>query len=164
MPSFDVSSSADKVNLANAIDVVSRQIDNRYDFKNTSAKIEFNEKDMIITLYGDNDFQINQIKDILYPSLEKKEPDSTKRLEDKNLESVSGNNVKLDITITHGINQDRGKKIIKLLKDSKLKVQGSIQGDSVRVSGAKRDVLQEAIALLKNQITDYPLNFENFRD
>ena len=72
MPSFDVSSSADKVNLANAIDVVSRQIDNRYDFKNTSAKIEFNEKDMIITLYGDNDFQINQIKDILYPSLEKK--------------------------------------------------------------------------------------------
>ena len=164
MPSFDISSSADKVNLANAIDVVSRQIDNRYDFKNTSAKIDFNEKDMIITLYGDNDFQINQIKDILYPSLEKKEPDSTKRLVDKTLELVSANNVKLDITITHGINQDLAKKIVKLLKDSKLKVQGSIQGDSVRVSGAKRDVLQEAIALLKNQITDYPLNFENFRD
>ena len=97
MPSFDISSSADKVNLANAVDVVRRQIQNRYDFKNTSASIEFNEKDLIITLFGDNDFQINQIKDILFPSLEKKEPDSTKRLMDKNLESISGNKVKLDV-------------------------------------------------------------------
>ena len=85
MPSFDVSSSADKVNLANAIDVVKRQIQNRYDFKNTSADIEFQEKDMFIILFGDNDFQINQIKDILFPALEKKEPDSTKRLDEKGL-------------------------------------------------------------------------------
>jgi uncharacterized protein YajQ (UPF0234 family) len=156
MPSFDISSSADKVNLANAVDVVKRQIQNRYDFKGTSANIEFNEKDLIITLFGDNDFQINQIKDILFPSLEKKEPDSTKRLMDKNLESISGNNVRID--------QELGKKIIKLLKDSKLKVQASIQGDTVRVTGAKRDILQESIALVKANVSDYPLNFGNFRD
>jgi uncharacterized protein YajQ (UPF0234 family) len=164
MPSFDISSSADKVNLANAVDVVRRQIQNRYDFKGTSASIEFNEKDLIITLFGDNDFQINQIKDILLPSLEKKEPDSTKRLMDKNLESISGNNVKLDIEVSDGIDQELGKKIIKLLKDSKLKVQASIQGDTVRVTGAKRDILQESIALVKANVSDYPLNFGNFRD
>jgi uncharacterized protein YajQ (UPF0234 family) len=164
MPSFDISSSADKVNLSNAVDVVRRQIQNRYDFKSTSASIEFNEKDLIITLFGDNDFQINQIKDILLPSLEKKEPDSTKRLMDKNLESISGNNVKLDIEVSDGIDQELGKKIIKLLKDSKLKVQASIQGDTVRVTGAKRDILQESIALVKANVFDYPLNFGNFRD
>ena len=109
-------------------------------------------------------FKLIKLKIFFIHHWKKKEPDSTKRLVYKTLELVSGNNVKLDITITHGINQDLGKKIVKLLKDSKLKVEGSIQGDSVRVSGAKRDVLQEAIALLKNQITDYPLNFENFRD
>ena len=96
MPSFDISSVADKVNIGNATDVVKRQIQNRYDFKNTSANIEFNENDMAITIYADNDFQINQIKDILYPSLEKKEVDSTKRLESKNLESISGDKVKLN--------------------------------------------------------------------
>jgi uncharacterized protein YajQ (UPF0234 family) len=164
MPSFDVSSSADKVNLANAIDVVKRQIQNRYDFKNTSADIEFQEKDMFIILFGDNDFQINQIKDILFPALEKKEPDSTKRLDEKGLESVSGNNVKLQINVKNGVDTELAKRIVKFLKDSKLKVQGSIQGDTVRVSGPKRDVLQESIALIKSQVNDYPLNFENFRD
>src|SRR5210317_2108401 len=113
MPSFDVSSSADKVNLANAIDVVKRQIQNRYDFKNTSADIEFQEKDMFIILFGDNDFQINQIKDILFPALEKKEPDSTKRLDEKGLESVSGNNVKLQINVKNGVDTDLAKKIVK---------------------------------------------------
>lgn len=164
MPSFDISSVADKVNIGNATDVVKRQIQNRYDFKNTSANIEFNENDMSITIYADNDFQINQIKDILYPSLEKKEVDSTKRLESKNLESISGDKVKLEILINSGVSQELAKKIIKILKDSKLKIQGSIQGDMVRVSGTKRDSLQDAIALIKTQIKDYPLNFENFRD
>lgn len=164
MPSFDISSVADKVNIGNASDVVKRQIQNRYDFKNTSANIEFNENDMSITIYADNDFQINQIKDILYPSLEKKEVDSTKRLESKNLESISGDKVKLEILINSGVSQELAKKIIKILKDSKLKIQGSIQGDMVRVSGTKRDSLQDAIALIKTQIKDYPLNFENFRD
>lgn len=164
MPSFDISSVADKVNIGNATDVVKRQIQNRYDFKNTSANIEFNENDMAITIYADNDFQINQIKDILYPSLEKKEVDSTKRLESKNLESISGDKVKLEILINSGVSQELAKKIIKILKDSKLKIQGSIQGDMVRVSGTKRDSLQDAIALIKTQIKDYPLNFENFRD
>jgi uncharacterized protein YajQ (UPF0234 family) len=164
MPSFDISSVADKVNIGNATDVVKRQIQNRYDFKNTSANIEFNENDMSITIYADNDFQINQIKDILYPSLEKKEVDSTKRLQSKNLESISGDKVKLEILINSGVSQELAKKIIKILKDSKLKIQGSIQGDMVRVSGTKRDSLQDAIALIKTQIKDYPLNFENFRD
>ena len=164
MPSFDITSEINNVNFVNAIDVTKRQIDNRYDFKNTSANIEYHEKESVITIYGDTEFQINQIKDILLPALEKKEPDSSKRLKDQNIESISGNKSKLDIKIEAGISQELGKQIIKIIKDSKQKVQASIQGDAVRVSGQKRDTLQDAIALVKSQINNYPLNFGNFRD
>jgi uncharacterized protein YajQ (UPF0234 family) len=164
MPSFDITSEINNVNFVNAIDVTKRQIDNRYDFKNTSANIEYHEKESVITIYGDTEFQINQIKDILLPALEKKEPDSSKRLKDQKIESISGNKSKLDIKIEAGISQELGKQIIKIIKDSKQKVQASIQGDAVRVSGQKRDTLQDAIALVKSQISNYPLNFGNFRD
>ncbi|HLD09780.1 MAG TPA: YajQ family cyclic di-GMP-binding protein [Methylophilaceae bacterium] len=164
MPSFDISSEVDMVGLKNAVDVAGRQIDNRYDFKGTSAKVELNEKEKLITLFGDSDFQLNQIKDILLPAMEKKEADSAKRLDHQDVTTVSGNKVKQMLKIKAGIDTELAKKIVKLLKDSGLKVQASIQGDTVRVSGAKRDVLQNAIAFVKKNVTDFPLQFGNFRD
>jgi len=164
MPSFDFSSEADMVALKNAIDVVGRQIDARYDFKGTSAKIELNEKDKVITLFGDSDFQLDQIKDILFPAMEKKEKESVKRLDAQDVQKVSGNKVKQELKIKIGIESELAKKIVKLVKDSKLKVQASIQGDAVRVTGAKRDELQSCIALINKSITDFPIKAGNFRD
>ena len=164
MPTFDISSEADMVALKNAIDVAARQIDNRYDFKGTSAAVELNEKDKTITLFADSDFQLDQIKDILFPAMEKKEMESTKRLDHGDIDKVSGNKVKQVLKIKIGIESELAKKIVKLIKDSKLKVQASIQGDAVRVSGAKRDLLQETIALVRKSITDFPLKYGNFRD
>ncbi|MEZ0233257.1 MAG: YajQ family cyclic di-GMP-binding protein [Methylophilaceae bacterium] len=164
MPSFDISSEVDMVALKNAIDVAARQITNRYDFKGSSANVELNEKDSLITLFGDSDFQLDQIKDILLPAMEKKEADSAKRLDHQEVQKVSGNKVKQVLKIKAGIDAELAKKLVKLLKDSGLKVQASIQGDTVRVTGAKRDVLQDAIAMAKKSITDFPLQFGNFRD
>ena len=164
MPSFYITSEVDMVGLKNAVDVAGRQITNRYDFKGTSANVELNEKDKLITLYGDSDFQLDQIKDILLPAMEKKEADSSKRLDQQEVQKVSGNKVKQELKIRAGIDSDLAKRLIKLIKDSSLKVQASIQGDTVRVNGAKRDVLQEAIALVKRSVTDFPLQFGNFRD
>ena len=164
MPSFDISSEVDMVALNNAVDTAGKQITNRYDFKGTSAKVELNEKDSLITLWGDNDFQLDQIKDILLPAMEKKEPDSAKRLEHKDVQKVGGNKVKQELKIRAGIDSDLAKRLVKLLKDSGMKVQASIQGDTVRVNGAKRDVLQDAIAFCKKSVTDFPLQFGNFRD
>lgn len=164
MPSFDFSSEVDSVALKNAIDSVGKKIVGRHDFKGTSAKVELNEKDKLITLFADSDFQLNQIKDILFPEMEKKEPDSTKRLDPQPIQKVSGDKVKLDLKMKIGIESELAKKIVKLLKDSKLKVQAAIQGDAVRVTGAKRDVLQEAIVLVKKTITDFPIKSGNFRD
>ncbi|MFN6961991.1 MAG: YajQ family cyclic di-GMP-binding protein [Rhodocyclaceae bacterium] len=164
MPSFDITSEANMVALKNAVDVAGRQIGNRYDFKGTSAKVELDEKNKVLTLWGDSEFQLGQIKDILFPEMEKKERESTKRLDAGKIESVSGNKARQVLTIKSGIDQELAKKIVKLIKDSKLKVQATIQGDAVRVAGAKRDDLQSAIALVKRSVTDYPLAFGNFRD
>lgn len=164
MPSFDVSSNADMINIKNAIDVAMRTIKNRYDFQGTSAAVELIEKEMKITLFGDAEFQLNQVKDILFPSLEKKEPNSSKRLNSSDIETISGNKVKQDLLIMTGIDKELGKNIIKTLKDAKLKVQASIQGEEVRVNGNKRDNLQEAITIIKKKHNEYPLNFGNFRD
>jgi uncharacterized protein YajQ (UPF0234 family) len=164
MPSFDFSSEADMEALKNAIDVVGRQIVARYDFKGTSAKVELNEKDKVITLFGDSDFQLDQIKDILFPAMEKKEKESVKRLDHQTVQKISGNKVKQDLKIKIGIESELAKKIVKLIKDAKLKVQAAIQGDAVRVTGAKRDDLQSAIALVTKSITDFPIKYGNFRD
>ena len=164
MPSFDITSEANIVNIKNAVDVSMRMIDNRYDFKGTSAKVDFIEKEMIINLFGDSEFQINQIKDILFPTMEKKEPDSSKRITSDVIESVSGNKSKQILTIKSGIDIDLAKQIVKTIKESKSKTQANIQGDAVRVSGGKRDILQECIALIKSKHKDFPLSFGNFRD
>ena len=164
MPSFDFSPEADMVALKNAIDVTSRQVDARYDFKGTSAKVELNEKDKIITLFGDSDFQLGQIKDILFPAMEKKEKESVKRLDAQNIQKISGNKVKQDLKLKIGIETELAKKIVKMIKDAKLKVQATIQGDAVRVTGVKRDDLQACIALVTKEISDYPIKAGNFRD
>ena len=164
MPSFDISSEVDMVALKNATDVAGRQVGNRYDFKGTSARIELNEKDKTITIFGDSEFQLGQVKDILFPEMEKKDRESTKRLDAGDVQSISGNKAKQVLTIKSGIESELAKKIVKLIKDSKLKVQATIQGDAVRVTGAKRDLLQETIALVKKSVTDYPLQYGNFRD
>lgn len=164
MPSFDFTSEADMVALKNAIDVTARQIDNRYDFKGTSAKVELNEKDKVITLWGDSDFQLDQIKDLLFPAMEKKEKESVKRLDHQKVTSVSGNKVKQEMKIKDGIDSELAKKIVKLIKDAKLKAQASIQGDTVRVTGKKIDELREAITLVRSKITDFPIKDGNYRD
>jgi len=164
MPSFDITSEADMVALKNAVDVAGRHIGNRYDFKGTSAKAELNEKDKVITIWGDSEFQLGQVKDILFPEMEKKERESTKRLDVGTVQVVSGNKAKQELKIKVGIEQELAKKIVKMIKDSKLKVQATIQGDAVRVTGAKRDLLQEAIALVKKSVADFPLQYGNFRD
>ncbi|MDR2881729.1 MAG: YajQ family cyclic di-GMP-binding protein [Azoarcus sp.] len=161
MPSFDILSEVDLVALRNSVDVANRKIGNRYDFKGTDARVEQNDK--LLTLYGDSDFQLGQMKDILLPEMTAKKVD-VRCLDYKDLQKVSGNKVKQEVLVRVGVEQELAKKIVKLIKDAKLKVQAAIQGDAVRVSGAKRDVLQEAIALVKKNVTDYPLQYGNFRD
>ena len=164
MPSFDITSEANIVNIRNAVDVSMRMIDNRYDFKGTTAKIDFIEKEMVINLFGDAEFQLNQIKDILFPAMEKKEPDSSKRIDSEKIETVSGSKSKQNLIIKSGIEIELAKEIIKTIKESKIKVQSTIQGDEVRVNGSKRDVLQECISTVKEKHNNFPLHFGNFRD
>ena len=164
MPSFDFTSEADMAALKNAVDVAGKKIVGRHDFKGTSAKVELNEKDKSITVHADSEFQMGQIKDLLFPEMEKKEKDSVKRLDAQAVQKVSGDKVKQDLKIKSGIDSDLAKKIVKLVKDSKVKVQAAIQGDAVRVTGAKRDDLQACIALIQKSITDFPIKAGNFRD
>jgi len=161
MPSFDILSEVDFVALRNAVDVSNRKIGNRYDFKGTDARVEQNDK--LLTLYGDSDFQLGQVNDILLPEMTAKKID-VRCLDYGDLQKISGNKVKQEVKVRVGVEQELAKKIVKMLKDAKLKVQAAIQGDAVRVSGAKRDVLQEAIALVKKNVTDFPLQYGNFRD
>ena len=161
MPSFDIMSEVDQPSLRNSVEVANSKIAGRHDFKGTSAKIELGEK--LITMYGDSEFQLDQMKAILLPEMTKKKVD-VRCLDYGDVQKISGNKVKQEVKVRVGVDQDLAKKIVKLLKDSKMKVQAAIQGDAVRVSGAKRDVLQDAIALVKKQITDFPLQYGNFRD
>jgi len=161
MPSFDIVSEADQVEVNNAIDQTNKEVSTRFDFKGSDARVEHKEK--VLTLHADDDFKLSQITDILTGKLTKRGVD-IRSLKYGDVEKVSGNKVKQTITVRTGVEQELSKKIVKILKDSKLKVQGSIQGDAVRVSSAKRDELQNAIALVKKSITDFPLQFNNFRD
>lgn len=161
MPSFDILSEVDQVELRNAVDQANKEITNRFDFKGSDARVETGDK--LLTLFADDDFKLSQVYDILTLKLGKRGID-VRCLEKEKIDKVSGNKVKQEIKVKVGVEGELAKKIVKLLKDSKLKVQSSIQGDVVRVSGPKRDLLQEAIALVKKTITDFPLQFGNFRD
>ncbi|OIQ92910.1 putative nucleotide-binding protein [mine drainage metagenome] len=161
MPSFDILSEVDQVELRNAVDQANKEVTNRFDFKGSDARVETGDK--LLTLYADDDFKLGQVYDILTLKLGKRGID-VRCLEKGKVDKISGNKVKQEIKVKVGVEGDLAKKIVKLLKDSKLKVQASIQGDVVRVSGPKRDFLQEAIALVKKSVTDFPLQFGNFRD
>jgi cyclic-di-GMP-binding protein len=160
MPSFDVVSEVDKHTLTNAVDQANRVVSNRFDFKGVDAKFE--RKDFQITLIAEADFQVAQMLDMLKSALHKNGVD-IKCLQVGDV-SASGKQVKQEITVRTGLDTELSKKIVKLIKDSKLKVQAQIQSDQVRVTGKKRDDLQEVIQLLKESSIDMPLQFSNFRD
>jgi uncharacterized protein YajQ (UPF0234 family) len=162
MPSFDIVSEVDKQELKNAVDQANKEIANRFDFKGSDARIE--QADYVLTLYADDDFKLEQVKEVLVGKLAKRGIDVRALVIAERSEKVSGNKVKRQITVRNGIETEVAKKIVKLIKDSKLKVTPSIQGEVVRVAGAKRDTLQEAIALTRKSVTEVPLQFVNFRD
>ena len=163
MPSFDTVSEANMEEVKNAVTQSNKVITNRFDLKGTSAKIELKDKEREIIVFGDADFHLDQINIELTQTLGKRKVD-VRFLDMGKVEKIGGDKVKQVIKVKNGIETEDAKKIVKAIKDSKLKVQASIQGDAVRVQGAKRDDLQAAMALLRKEIKDLPLEFNNFRD
>jgi uncharacterized protein YajQ (UPF0234 family) len=161
MPSFDISIKADQNDIQNAIQQIQKEIANRFDFKGTCANVELNDIEIISV--GESDFQVNQIKEIIFLKFGKRNID-TRLLDVKDKNIVSGDKIKQSIFILNGIEIENSKKIVKFIKNQKNKVQPSIQGTSIKVSGNKKDLLQEIISLLKKEFKDLPLIFENFRD
>ena len=161
MPSFDVVSEANLVEVRNAVDQTNKEVGTRFDFKGSDARVEQKEREL--TVFADSDFQLGQVRDIVNAKMTKRGVD-VRFLDLGKVEKIGGDKVKQVIKVKNGIESDAAKKIVKAIKDSKMKVQASIQGDAVRIAGAKRDDLQSAIALLKKSITDMPLDFNNFRD
>jgi uncharacterized protein YajQ (UPF0234 family) len=161
MPSFDIVSDVNQVEVRNAVDQANKEIGTRFDFKGSDARVEIAEKSL--TLFADDEFKLKQVSDVLVGKLAKRGVD-IRALDYADPEKISGNKMKQAVTVRTGVEQDLAKRIVRMVKDSKLKVQASIQGDSVRVTGAKRDDLQSAIALVRKSVTDYPLQYENFRD
>jgi len=161
MPSFDIVSQVNEVELRNALDQANKEIGNRFDFKGSDARIE--QAEQILTLYADDDFKLGQVYDVLLAKLAKRGVD-LRCLDKGEVEKAGGDKARQTVTVRTGVDQDLAKRVVKLIKDSKLKVQASIQGEAVRVSGAKKDSLQEAIALVRKSVTDFPLQFVNFRD
>ncbi len=161
LPTFDIVSEVDKQEIRNALDQVNKEVSTRFDFKGSDARVE--QSEYILTVFADDEFKLSQVLDILMAKLAKRGVD-VRCLDRGDVDKVSGNKVKQQVTVKTGLETELAKKIVRLIKDSKMKVQGSIQGDSVRISGAKRDHLQEAIQLIKKSITEFPLQFQNFRD
>lgn len=161
MPTFDIVSEVDKQEVKNAVDQVNKEVGTRFDFKGSDARVE--QADYQLSVYADDEFKLEQVQDILRTKLTKRNVD-VRCLDKGGIEKISGNKVKQIITVKTGVETELAKKILKYIKDSKLKVQASIQGDVVRVSGAKKDVLQDAIQLVKKSVADFPLQFQNFRD
>lgn len=161
MPSFDIVSEVDKQEVRNAVEQTNKEVTNRFDFKGSDAHVD--QAEYVLTVFADTEFQLDQVQDVLSQKLIKRSVD-VKCLEIGDVEKISGNKVKRTVTVKTGVETELAKRIVKTIKDSKLKVQASIQGETVRVSGAKRDTLQDAIALMRKSIADFPLQFQNFRD
>ena len=167
MPSFDTVLEPNLVEIRNAVDQANKEIATRFDFKGSSAKIELvdkSAKERELTLFGDSDFQIEQVRDVLIARLSKRGVDA--RFVDFSAKAIKlgGDKVKLPVPVKSGIDSEAAKKIQTLIKGSKLKLQAAIQGDAVRITGGKRDELQAAMALLRKDVADLPLSFNNFRD
>ena len=162
MPSFDAVLEPNLVEVRNAVEQTAKEIGTRFDFKGSSARVELKDKEL--TLWADSEFQIGQVMDILLAKLTKRSVDVRFLDRSAKIEKIGGDKVKQLLTVRSGIDSDTAKKIQTLVKQSKLKVQAAIQGDTVRITGAKRDELQAAIALIRKEIAEQPLSFTNFRD
>jgi uncharacterized protein YajQ (UPF0234 family) len=161
MPSFDVVSEANQVEVKNAVEQSNKEITTRFDFKGSDARVEQKEREL--TAFADSEFQLSQVRDVLTTKMSKRNVD-VRFLDIGKIEKIGGDKVKQVIKVKNGIESDAAKKIQRIIKDSKTKVQASIQGDALRVTGAKRDDLQATMALLRKEVTDLPLEFNNFRD
>ena len=161
MPSFDIVSKTDMSEIKNAVDGAVREMGSRYDFKGSKSTLELKDKDIVIN--ADDDLKLKQVQELLRGYVTRRKLDVT-CLDFQKVEKAAGASVRQTVKVKQGVPQEEAKKITKALKDSKMKVQASIQGDEVRVSGKKRDDLQDAIALVKTLNTDRPLQFVNFRD
>ena len=163
MPSFDITCQANAVELKNAVDTANKEIANRFDFKGSDARFELKEKENEITAFADDEFKLGQVKDVLLGKMAKRGVDA-RFLTFKDGEKIGGDKMKQKIEVRNGVESDLAKKIVKAIKDAKIKVTASIQGDVVRVTSAKKDELQAAIQLVRSTVTDVPLKYENFRD
>lgn len=163
MPSFDAKLDPNLESVGNAVDTTAKEIGTRFDFKGTSAAVEFKKKEKEVIVFGDSDFQIDQVRDVLFNKLTKQKVD-IRFMDIGKVEKIGGDKVKQVLKVKAGIEAELAKKITKLIKDSKIKVNASIQGEEVRIQGNKRDDLQAAQALLRKEITDVPLDFGNYRD
>jgi len=161
MPSFDIVSQVNAQEVRNAVEQANKEVQNRFDFKGSDARIE--QMDLVLSVFADDEFKLGQVLDVLRARLTKRNVD-VRCLELGGIEKISGDKVKRIVTVKTGVPQDKAKLIQKLLKDAKLKVSASIQGDAVRVSGAKKDELQAAIQLVRKNVADLPLQTINFRD
>jgi hypothetical protein len=161
MPSFDIVSQVDRQEVKNAVEQTNKEIANRFDFKGSDARVE--QTELALAVYADDEFKLGQVLDVLRGRLAKRNVD-IRALELGAVEKISGDKVKRPVTVKVGVPQEKGKQIQKLIKDAKLKVAASIQGDAVRVSGGKKDDLQAAIQLVRRSVADLPLQFINFRD
>lgn len=163
MPSFDTKLDPNIESVGNAVDTTAKEIGTRFDFKGTSAAVEFKKKEKEVIVFGDSDFQIDQVRDVLFNKLTKQKVD-IRFMDIGKVEKIGGDKVKQVLKVKAGIESELAKKIVKVIKDSKMKVNASIQGEEVRIQGNKRDDLQAAMALLKKEVNDVPLSFDNFRD
>ena len=163
MPSFDILCEANAVEVKNAVETANKEIANRFDFKGSDARLELKEKEHEITAFADDDFKLGQVRDVLMGKMAKRGVDG-RFLEIGDAEKIGGDKMKQKMTVKNGVEIELAKKIVKMLKDAKIKVTASIQGDVVRVSGGKKDLLQEAIQLVRKGVAEVPLKFENFRD
>lgn len=161
MPSFDIVSEADMVEVRNAVDQTNKEIGTRFDFRGSDARVE--QKDAELTVFADSEFQLNQVRDVLTGKMTKRKVD-VRFLDEGKIEKIGGDKVKQVVTVKNGIASNTAKKIVKLVKDNKLKVQASIQGEAVRCTGAKRDDLQATMQMLREKVKDIPLEFNNFRN
>ena len=161
MPTFDVVCEPNMVELKNAIEQANKEISTRFDFKGSDSRVELKEE--LLILFADDDFKLGQVRDVLINKMAKRNVD-VRYLKDDKLETIGGDKRKQRMKIQKGVTSDLSKKIVRIIKDSKIKVQASIQGDAVRVTGGKRDDLQAVMALLRKDVSEAPLGFDNFRD
>lgn len=166
MPSFDTVLEPNLVEVRNALEQSNKEINTRFDFKGSDARVELADKgkDKTLTLYADSDFQLTQVKDVLLAKMSKRNVDIRFLDFSEKPEKLSHDKLKQIVAVKSGIDAETAKKIQTLIKQSKMKVQASIQGDAVRVTGGKRDDLQAAMAMLRKDVADVPLSFDNFRD